>query len=52
MLLAITALLKARLWQLIADPKLDPLVASTLPATTLAEDILWYLMKICKGNQF
>ncbi|HEY9858967.1 MAG TPA: glutamate--cysteine ligase [Candidatus Obscuribacterales bacterium] len=39
-LLAITALLEARLQQLIADPSLDPLTASTLPATTRAEDLI------------
>ncbi|MBD1861550.1 glutamate--cysteine ligase [Trichocoleus desertorum] len=39
-LLAITALLEARLQQLIADPNLDPLTASTLPATTRAEDLI------------
>ncbi|MBO1351242.1 MAG: glutamate--cysteine ligase [Hormoscilla sp. GUM202] len=37
-LLAITALLEARLWQLINDPGLDPLEASTLPAATRAAD--------------
>jgi predicted glutamate--cysteine ligase len=39
-LLAITALLEARLLQLIADPDLDPLVLSTLPASTRAEDLV------------
>lgn len=39
-LLAITALLEARLQQLIADPNLDPLTASTLPASTRAEDLV------------
>jgi predicted glutamate--cysteine ligase len=39
-LLAITALLEARLQQLIADPNLDPLTASTLPASTRAEDLI------------
>ena len=39
-LLAITALLEARLLQLIADPSLDPLVASTLPATDRAETLI------------
>jgi predicted glutamate--cysteine ligase len=39
-LLAITALLEARLLQLIHDPMLDPLIQSTLPATTRAEDLV------------
>lgn len=39
-LLAITALLEARLQQLIADPSLDPLVSSTLPAATRAEALV------------
>lgn len=39
-LLAITALLEARLLQLIADPSLDPLVASTLPAADRAETLI------------
>ena len=39
-LLAITALLEARLLQLIADPSLDPLTASTLPSATRAEDLV------------
>lgn len=39
-LLAITALLEARLWQLILDPELDPLVSSTLPAAYRADDLL------------
>jgi predicted glutamate--cysteine ligase len=39
-LLAITALLEARLLQLIADPSLDPLEASTLPAHSRAEDLV------------
>ncbi|MBF2073642.1 MAG: glutamate--cysteine ligase [Synechococcales cyanobacterium C42_A2020_086] len=39
-LLAITALLEARLLQLIANPRLDPLEASTLPASTRAEDLV------------
>lgn len=38
-LLAIAALLEARLLQLIHDPSLDPLTSSTLPATTRAEDL-------------
>jgi predicted glutamate--cysteine ligase len=39
-LLAITALLEARLHQLIANPDLDPLEASTLPSSTRAEDLV------------
>lgn len=39
-LLAITALLEARLMQLIADPSLDPLESSTLPASSRAEDLV------------
>jgi predicted glutamate--cysteine ligase len=39
-LLAITAFLEARLLQLMADAALDPLVASHLPASTRAEDLL------------
>ncbi|NJL36941.1 MAG: glutamate--cysteine ligase [Leptolyngbyaceae cyanobacterium SM1_4_3] len=39
-LLAITALLEARLQQLIFDPSLDPLEISTLPATNRAEDLI------------
>ncbi len=39
-LLAIAALLEARLWQLIEDPKLDPLEQSILPATTRAQDLI------------
>lgn len=39
-LLAIAALLEARLLQLIADPSLDPLENSTLPATNLPEELL------------
>ncbi|HEY9694385.1 MAG TPA: glutamate--cysteine ligase [Oculatellaceae cyanobacterium] len=39
-LLAITALLEARIWQLMADPSLDPLAKSSLPATTRAEDLI------------
>jgi predicted glutamate--cysteine ligase len=38
-LLAIAALLEARLLQLIHDPSLDPLTSSTLPAATRAEDL-------------
>ncbi|KJH71469.1 glutamate--cysteine ligase [Aliterella atlantica] len=39
-LLAITALIEARLWQLINDPSLDPLTSSTLPASTRASDLI------------
>jgi len=39
-LLAVTALIEARLWQLIDDPSLDPLLSSTLPATTRAQDLV------------
>lgn len=39
-LLAITAFLEARLLQVIADPGLDPLEQSQLPAHTRAEDLL------------
>lgn len=39
-LLAITALIEARLLQLIADPNLDPLTTSALPASTRAEDLI------------
>jgi predicted glutamate--cysteine ligase len=37
--LAITALLEARLHQLIADPELDPLVMSQLPSATRSDDL-------------
>lgn len=46
-LLAITALLEARLLQLIADPSLDPLTTSTLSTSTLAED----LISLTKANE-
>jgi predicted glutamate--cysteine ligase len=36
-LLAVTSLIEARLWQLIADPQLDPLVMSSLSADELVE---------------
>jgi predicted glutamate--cysteine ligase len=36
-LLAVTSLIEARLWQLIADPNLDPLVMSSLSADELVE---------------
>lgn len=39
-LLAITALLEARLWQLIEDPRLDPLEQSTISAANRAEDLI------------
>ncbi|MEB3358177.1 MAG: glutamate--cysteine ligase [Synechococcales bacterium] len=39
-LLAITALLEARILQLILDPTLDPLEQSRLPATHRAEDLI------------
>lgn len=39
-LLAITALLEARLWQLIEDPRLDPLEKSTIGATNRSEELL------------
>ncbi len=39
-LLAITALLEARLLQMLEDPTLDPLQASQLPAHSRAEDLL------------
>lgn len=39
-LLAITALLEARLLQLAADPTLDPLEASQLPSATRAHDLV------------
>ncbi len=39
-LLAICALLEARLLQLIEDPRLDPLEKSIFPATTRPEDLL------------
>lgn len=39
-LLAIAALIEARLWQLIEDPSLDPLEKSTISATTRAEELI------------
>lgn len=39
-LLAITALLEARLWQLIEDPQLDPLESSTISANNRSEDLI------------
>ncbi|MCG9884371.1 MAG: glutamate--cysteine ligase [Cyanobacteria bacterium] len=38
-LLAIAAFLEARLWQLIANPDLDPLIASDLPSSSRAADL-------------
>ena len=46
-LLAVTALLEARLLQLMADPSLDPLMASQLPSASRAED----LVKIADANE-
>lgn len=39
-LLSMTALLEARLLQLMDDPRLDPLEISTLPASTRAEELV------------
>jgi predicted glutamate--cysteine ligase len=39
-LLSITALIEARLWQMMADPRLDPLESSSFPASTRAEDLV------------
>ena len=39
-LLAITALLEARLWQMMEDPSLDPLEISDLPAATRNADLI------------
>ncbi len=39
-LLAITALLEARIWQMMEDPSLDPLELSNLPAATRNEDLV------------
>lgn len=39
-LLAIAALLEARLWQLIEDPRLDPLEKSKIGATNRAEELV------------
>ncbi|HEY9888573.1 MAG TPA: glutamate--cysteine ligase [Candidatus Obscuribacterales bacterium] len=46
-LLAITALLEARLLQMMADPSLDPLTASQLPLGTRATD----LVKMAEVNE-
>lgn len=40
MLLAVTALLEARVWQTILDPSLDPLETPGFPATSRDEDLL------------
>nr|WP_255699042.1 glutamate--cysteine ligase [Tychonema sp. BBK16] len=39
-LLAITALLEARIWQMMEDPTLDPLELSTLPVATRNQDLV------------
>lgn len=39
-LLAVTSLIEARLWQLISNPTLDPLVMSTLPAHDRAQELV------------
>lgn len=39
-LLAITALLEARIWQMMEDPGLDPLELCTLPVATRNEDLV------------
>ena len=39
-LLAVTALLEARLWQMLEDPSLDPLEQSDLPAGTRASELV------------
>ena len=39
-LLAITALLEARIWQMMEDPSLDPLELCTLPAATRNEELV------------
>jgi len=39
-LLAITALLEARIWQMLENPDLDPLQLSQLPETSRAEDLV------------
>lgn len=46
-LLSIAALLEARLWQVIEDPSLDPLLQSKLPARSRAEDLL----HLAKANE-
>ncbi|MBP0000156.1 MAG: glutamate--cysteine ligase [Cyanobacteria bacterium SID2] len=44
-LLAVTAMLEARIWQTITDPSLDPLVRSQFPEQTRAEDLLALTME-------
>ena len=39
-LVALTALLEARMWMLLDDPALDPLAASELPAATRLDDLM------------
>jgi predicted glutamate--cysteine ligase len=39
-LLAVTALIEARLWQMFEDPSLDPLEQSNFPASTRASDLV------------
>jgi predicted glutamate--cysteine ligase len=39
-LVALTALLEARIWMLLDDPALDPLTASQLPAATRLDDLM------------
>ncbi len=46
-LLAVTALLEARLLQMMADPSLDPLKISQLPAASRADD----LVKLAMANE-
>ena len=46
-LLAVTALLEARLLQMIANPSLDPLLSSQLPAASRAAD----LVKLATANE-
>lgn len=46
-LLAITALLEARIWQILETPSLDPLEQSQLPASSRAED----LVILCDENE-
>lgn len=41
---AVVGLMEARLWQVIADPALDPLTQSELPASSRAEDLLTLAM--------
>lgn len=46
-LLAITAFLEARIWQILETPSLDPLEQSQLPASSRAED----LVILCDENE-